>query len=255
MPESFRFALPIPGKEPWQTIEANWIFGRDQKLSSLQIDGRKLTLRWDGPLEELPRREVSTPRSPRPSSSRRRRAASACSIDNKTPYPVGETYFPIIGGIQGLGTTLRPAQGHRIRQADDRRSAATSDIFCTFANMSSFGDQGPEQFYAYPEAQPEPWVAFHSAKLGRSVYIGAHDPSDRKKVVRLELVPGSSGTTREDGNWPRPENSRACRSGSSSRSWTARRSPPASPTRPRPVFIKFHDGDWHESRKVYEAGK
>jgi hypothetical protein len=46
---NFRFAMPIPGKEPWQTIEANWIFGRDRQLSSGRIEGKRLDLRWDGP--------------------------------------------------------------------------------------------------------------------------------------------------------------------------------------------------------------
>jgi len=121
--------------------------------------------------------------------------------------------------------------------------------------MSAFGDQGPEQFYAYPDTQPEPWVALQSAKLGRSVYIGAHDPADRKKVVRLELVPSGSGTMREDGNWPRPEELKGlpvgvelsfvdCIGGAVGKDYEA-----------APVFVRFHDGDWRESREVYEGWK
>jgi hypothetical protein len=42
--------MPIPGKEPLLTIDANWIFGHDQALSSSRIEGKRLDLRWDGPL-------------------------------------------------------------------------------------------------------------------------------------------------------------------------------------------------------------
>ena len=38
--DNFRFTLPIPGKEPWQTIEANYIYGRQQKLSSFDASAR-----------------------------------------------------------------------------------------------------------------------------------------------------------------------------------------------------------------------
>jgi hypothetical protein len=41
---NFKFTLPLPGKEPWETIEANYILGKDQPLSSFDVRGRKLTL-------------------------------------------------------------------------------------------------------------------------------------------------------------------------------------------------------------------
>ena len=50
MADNFRFTLPIPGKEPWQTIEANYIWGTQQKLSSFDASAKKLTLHWNKPL-------------------------------------------------------------------------------------------------------------------------------------------------------------------------------------------------------------
>lgn len=38
--DNFRFTLPIPGKEPWQTIEANYIWGKQQKLSSFDVTAK-----------------------------------------------------------------------------------------------------------------------------------------------------------------------------------------------------------------------
>jgi len=70
--------------------------------------------------------------------------------------------------------------------------------------MSWLGDQGPEQFYAVPKDQPGGLGRIHQRE-DRPVRSGsvAPKPKDRKLVIRLELVPASSGTAREDGNWPR----------------------------------------------------
>ncbi len=251
---SWKFALPLPGKEPWQTIEANWIIGRQQKLSSLDLQGTKLTLRWNGPLTNYlgEKYDASVTETIELMDGG---ALLSLEIDNRTTYQVGETYFPMIGGIQGLGTTRGQLKSTEFVRPSVGGSAATSDIFRTFGNMSSFGDQGPEQFYAYPDAQPEPWIAFQSGKLGRSVYVGARDPLDRKNVVRMELVPSGSGTAREDGNWPRQDELKGmpvgvelsfvdCLGGAVGKDYVA-----------APVFIRFHDGDWHESRRVYEKWK
>ena len=48
--DNFRFTLPIPGKNPWETIEANYIWGNQQKLSSFEANEKKLTLQWGKPM-------------------------------------------------------------------------------------------------------------------------------------------------------------------------------------------------------------
>ena len=217
---NFTFALPIIGKEPWQTLEANWIRGREQRLTSFKLEGNRLTLDWNGPLRNYLGEEF------RASARMTIELAEggvrfALHIGNRTACPVGEVYFPILGGIQGLGKTVgqlkatqlvRPAgEAARKRRAAgpeppaDAISCVTADIFHVFANMAPFGDQGPEQFFAYPDAQPEPWVGFTAPRLQRSVLIGVRDTRDRPLVARLMLDPANSGTTRDDGNWPRPE--------------------------------------------------
>jgi hypothetical protein len=101
---SYRFALPIPGKEPWETIEANWVFGKDQKLTAYHMDGNRLTLRWDGPLKNYLREpfDVSVAMT---IELRDQGVCFGLKINNPTRYAIGETYFPVLGGIQGLGTT------------------------------------------------------------------------------------------------------------------------------------------------------
>jgi hypothetical protein len=259
---SYRFALPIPGREPWQTIEANWIFGEDQKLTAHYLEGNRLTLQWDGPLRNYLREpfDVSVVMT---IELRDEGVMFGLKINNPTRYAVGETYFPILGGIQGLGTTrgqlqrtemVRPsgasASARKRREAGTAEAApapaslgfTTSAIFKVFNNMAPFGDQGPEQFYAYPESRPEPWVGFYAPKASRSVLIGARDPADRSLYLRLELIPSSSGTPRDDGNWPRPSELRGAPVGVELSFVDAKGSPAGKSYEAVPVFLRFLDG-------------
>ena len=57
------------------------------------------------------------------------------AIDNSTPYQIGEVFFPLIGGVQGLGKTgLELKSAHFVRPAGVD-SAATADIFHVFTNV------------------------------------------------------------------------------------------------------------------------
>ena len=46
--DNFRFSLPIPGKVAWQATEANYILGKNQRLTSHEASETQLVLRWDG---------------------------------------------------------------------------------------------------------------------------------------------------------------------------------------------------------------
>lgn len=251
---SYKFALMIPGREPWQTLEANWIFGRQNKLSSYSVDGDKLTLRWNGPLKNYlgAKFNASVTETIELTGGG---ALFSMSIDNKSNYPVGEVYFPVVGGIQGLGRTNGQLKATEMVRPAANDSFATANVFHIFGNMSAFGDQGPEQFYSYPEGQPEPWVGFASAKAGRAVYIGARDPSNRKQVIRLELKPASAGTPREDGNWPRPEELKGLPVGVELSFVEIASFPGRRVYQAAPVFLKFTDCENRELRKVFAEGK
>jgi hypothetical protein len=263
---SYRFALPFPGKEPWQTIEANWIIGKDQKLTSHRLDGNRLTLRWDGPLKNYLHEpfDVSVTMT---IELRDQGVWFGLKIDNSTRYAVGETYFPLLGGLQGMGTTkgqlqttemVRPAgapPSGRKRQGTGAIAPgiATAAIFKVFNNMSWLGDQGPEQFYAYPETQPEPWVGFYAPKASRSALIGARDPADRSLYLRLELIPASSGTPRDDGNWPRPSELLGAPVGVELSFVDVKGSPVGRSYEAAPIFLRFLEGGSAEMIKDYAA--
>jgi hypothetical protein len=252
---SYRFSLPIPGKEPWQTIEANWLFGKDQKLTAHSLDANSLSLHWDGPLKNYLREPFDVSVTMR-IELRDQGVWFGLNISNSTPYAVGETYFPTLGGLQGLGTTrgqlqatemVRPSGALTSGQTGTATAAVapeftTAAIFKAFNNMSWLGDQGPEQFYAYPETQPKPWVGFYSPKTSRSVLIGARDPADRSLYLRLELIPANSGTPRDDGNWPRPSELRGAPVGVELSFVDTKGGQIGKSYEAAPVFLRFLDG-------------
>ena len=270
---SYRFSLPIPGKEPWQTLEANWIFGKDQRLTSHRQKGKQLLLRWDGPLKNYLK-------EPFPVSAtmtielRDGGILFAFGVENKSVYAVGETYFPVLGGIQGFGKTLgqlketemvlpsgAPESGRRRQAAaaDTQVSSptaptsTTSSIFKVFNNMSWLGDQGPEQFYAYPKSIPEAWMGFTSKNLGRSALFGTRGGNDRDLFVRLELIPASSGNSRDDGNWPRPSELRGAPVGVELSFVDTKGGPVGMSYEAEPIFLRFMDGGGEEMLKEYSA--
>jgi len=268
---SFIFSLPIAGREPWQTLEANWIRGPQQRLSSCRLDGNRLSLRWAGPLRNY-RGEGFLVAAAMNIELTDSGVRFRLQIRNGTAHPVGETYFPVFGGIQGLGHTraqlrvsqlVRPAgtpTGRRQGLADARPPAGpvastytTSPIFHVFANASPLGDQGPEQFYAYPANQPAPWVAFTAPRLRRSVLIGARDPFDRDLVARLVLSPASSGTTRDDGNWPRRGELNGLPVGVELSFVDTAVHAPGRSYRAAPVFLEFLDGEAADMTSAFAA--
>jgi hypothetical protein len=250
--DNFRFTLPLPGKEPLDTLEANYLWGSRQQLASFAAADKKLTLHWGSPMTNYLGEKYDVTAT-MDIELTKDGILFNLAIDNTTPYPIGEVFFPTLGGMQGVGknglqlkTTefVRPAAG----------AAATADIFRVFGNMSWLGDQGPEQFYAYPK-DSETWAEFFAPKLNRSVYLGVHDAAKRPITLRLELIPSNSNTVREDGNWPRANELRGQPVGVSASFVDFANLPAGRAYKAPPVLLSFHDGDWHEGRKIYQKGK
>ena len=147
--DNFRFTLPIPGKEPWQTIEANYIWGNQQKLSSVEAGAKKLTLHWNKPLVNY-LGETFDASAAMGIELTGEGVLFTLSIDNPTRYPIGEVFFPLIGGLQGIGKTAEQLKATQFIRPTAANAVVGADIFRVFANMSWLGDQGPEQFCSYP---------------------------------------------------------------------------------------------------------
>ena len=246
---NFKFTLPLPGKEPWETIEANYVLGEGQPLSSFNVQERTLTLRWQQPLKSRTGEEYDVAAT-MGIELEGEAIRFTLQIENRTPYKIGEVFFPILGGVMGLGSTHRELKSTRLVRPTGT-GAVSSDIFFLFANSSGLGDQGPEQFYHYPKDLPEPWMELHNSGLRRSVYLGSHDRADRSQVLHLEMLPGNAETPRWDGNWPRPEELYGLPAGVLISFVEFANHPPDKTYEAASVVLEAHDGDWQEGQRIY----
>ena len=83
--------------------------------------------------------------------------------------------------------------------------------------------------------------------------IGARDPAERNLYLRLELIPASSGTLRDDGNWPRPSELRGAPVGVELSFVDVKGGPVGKSYEAAPVFLRFLDGGGAEMISDYAA--
>lgn len=246
--DNFKFSLPIRRETAWQSTEANFILGKDQRLTSHRQTESRLELTWGAPLKSVlgKRHPVSATMTIELAGADLR---FGFTIRNKSKLEIGEVYYPILGGTLGLGHTpeVRRQTELVLPGSLDIRAAM---IFHTFANMSWLGVLGPEQFYSYPDNLSMPWMQVRNPALNRSVYFGAHDPVARYKVVHLEMSPGVSGA-RAEGNWPRPEELKGAPAGVKFCFVQFPYQPAGQTFEATPVVLRCHDGDWREAGRLY----
>lgn len=246
---NFKFTLPLPGKEPWQTREANYVLGGDQPLSSFELQGQRLNLRWRGPLSSRTgeKYDVAAVMGIELAGEAVR---FTLEIENHAPYKIGEVFFPVLGGVTGLGNTRRELISTRlVRPA--ATGAESADIFFQFTNFSGLGDQGPEQFYLHPKDLPETWVELFQPQSHRSVYLGSHSQGARTQAIHLEMLPGIAETPRWDGNWPRQEELNGLPAGVLVSFVEFADHPPGKTYEAAPVDLQAHEGNWQEGQRIY----
>ena len=251
---NFRFTLPLPGDAAWQATEANYIHGDQQRLDRVDRGDDSLTLHWDGPLRSVLDETYDVSATMRIAMVDDR-IEFGFHVDNRTDLPVGELYYPVLGGMRGI-TANRPDVVTDARETELQLPVGagiqSAAIFKSFANQSWLGIMGPEQHYGYPDQVSMPWMVLHQPALNRSLYFGAHDPVCRYKVLHLDLQPGIAGA-RPDGNWPRdgelnglPLGVRMCLVHM-----------PYQPARTAfdasPVVLRAYDGGWAEAAAYYGA--
>lgn len=246
--DNFRFSLPIRREFAWQSTEANFILGKDQRLTSHRQTGSRLELTWSGPLKSVlgKRHPVSATMTIELVGDELR---FGFTIRNASKLEIGEVYYPILGGSLGLGDTTEVRRQTEL-VLPGSLDIRTAKVFHTFANMSWLGVLGPEQFYSYPDHLSMPWMQFYNPTLNRSVYFGAHDPVVRYKVVQLEMSPGVSGS-RAEGNWPRPKELNGAPAGVKFCFVQFPYQPARQTFEATPVVLRCHDGDWREAGRLY----
>ncbi len=248
--DNFKVSLPLPGKYAWQATEGNYILGREQRLTSHTKEEDSLLLQWAG------RMKAST--GQRHALAVRMRISLVgdgihfdLEIENGSKVEIGEVYYPIIGGLQGLGEPL-PVRKETELVVPGLAEARRAKIFETFANRSWLGVFGPEQYYSYPDTISMPWAELCNATLNRNIYFGAHDSVLRYKVLHLEMCPGIA-PSRAGGNWPSAQELSGAAVGVKMCFVHMPYQPAGQRFTASPVVLRFHNGDWRDGARYYGA--
>jgi hypothetical protein len=224
--------------------EANYIFGKCQKLTSIEKGENSLILFWKGPLtNELGEHDLDVSMTITLDDDQ---ISFQVSAENRTECDFSEVWAPIIGGINGLGErkdtkAMIPLNGE----------GTGEDLFTHFHAPMELGLPIPEVSYSYPGEMGVQWLDFYNEKINRGVYFACYDVVPRFKSIRFELEPGAAHF-RED-NWPRHEDFDKDLPIGMNMNWvffpyTKKGDTFVSP----PLVIKYHEGNWENVPEFYE---
>jgi len=241
---NFRLLLPLPG------VECNYLDGREQPLSACEqrLDG--VTLVWNGPLNnERGSFDLGVTLRIELTSEA---VEFHCEVRNGTEHKLAEVWYPVLGGLQGVG------------RAEDRRSTAVlapttntawaQPLFTDFGNShgETLGISGAEHSFCYPGTLCMPWVSLHNPANQRALYFAALEETPRVKLLSFDFDPGTA-EGRAGGNWPRPDEVGDFLLGVTM-CWThVPYTKPGETFTGAVIHLRAHAGDWREAAKLYRA--
>jgi len=241
--ENFRLLLPLPG------MEANYIIGTQQGPPEIAESGSALALRWPGPLR-------SACGSFDLSTTLHVELAGAAvqfriTVVNRTPHTLAEVWYPVLGGLQGLGpgeerleTTVFVPQCF---------TQWTQELFRDFApGRESLGCLSPEHAFVYPGYMSMPWCSFYNRSVGRGFYFASHDPVARARVLRLAMHPGAA-FGRLGSTWPTAQELGGRPAGVTMNWAFMPYARPGETFEGAPVVLQCHEGDWRRSAELYRG--
>ena len=239
---NFRLLLPLPGQE------CNYLDGREQSLSACEQAPDAVTLTWNGPLKNA-RGEFDLGVTLRIELTGEA-VQFHCEVRNGTEHKLTEVWYPVLGGLQGVG------------RAEDRRSTAAmvpavnsawaQPLFTDFGNTrgETLGITGAEHSFCYPGALSMPWVSLYNPANRRALYFAALEETPRVKLLRFALDPGTA-EGRVGGNWPRPEEVGDFPLGVTM-CWThVPFTNPGETFTGATIHLQAHDGGWRETAALY----
>lgn len=245
--DSFRLLLPLPD------MEANYILGPDQRLTSSDVTTDTLVLRWDGPLTN-PRGSFALSVIVR-IALEGEAIAFRIEVDNRTSHKLAEVWHAGLGGLLGIGdrSTTRTTLP-KLRGPD------TEWLFRHFPESMGVGSGGgmrfPEYYAQYPREIGMPWLDLHNADANRGMYYACHDPVSRVSTLRFEMHPGLA-RNRLSGNWPSDQEIAAMSDQYPPGlvvHWVHFPYTPPGETFVGPtVVLRSHEGDWHRAAAFYRA--
>lgn len=236
---SFRLLLPLPH------LRSNYLDGSEQRVSEINGTDEGIDIRYAGPLlGSEGTYEISVLLRIAFGDGA---LVFSCELTNQSPYAVTEVWYPMIGGMTGLG------------EGEDGRSArALVPYHYTQQDMAIFrrfdgvklGIPNAEKVFTYPARMSMPWMSFYHPEKQRALYFAAQDREIRSKAFRLQLDPGTA-RGRSGSDWPTPEEAGDTPIGMTAE-WiffphTGQGGTFESP----PVVLEAHAGDWRESARIY----
>ena len=182
-------------------------------------------------------------------------------IDNGTEAPLAEIWFPMLGGLHGLGNRLDTeivAPGYfgeihsRIfRQFNEPMRQMMGDLL---------GNEDAHQAFSYPGVMGGmnagivmPWLSMFNRKEDAGLYLAEHNPIQRKVSFVFQLTPNyhTMDVRSNDDSWPDPTEVDEHTPIGMTFSKVAYPHTVNGRFDSGTFVLKLHRGDWHRSAKLY----
>jgi len=245
--DSFRINLPLPGRLD------NYIYGKKQKIEVKRSSNDEIEVKVNELRSSLGLFPVYFTYT---IAVKEDEIYFQCYAENKCDYPLAEIWYPMIGGMYGIGKredTICVAPGYT--------RDLHPEIFQRFSNRWELGNEDAIQALAYPgdmsmpwglsTALTMPWIDFFNKRKNIGLYVAEYNEVCRMVYFLFQLTPGCHETA-SDNNWPYPDEfglnvpigvimSRAMMP-HTKKGYTFNSG----------IFIlKIHTGDWHKAAKIY----
>ena len=245
--DNFRICMALPG------FEAKYIHGKEQHLTSFDQEKGGITLVWDGPLKDL----QGTPYDSLSATMRvelvDERVEFRLDVRNRTPHRMYEVWYPIIGGMNGIGE--RKDTKTYIPGPDNQD--LNQQLFWNFQTKQGvlLAMTYPDHFFKHPEHLGMLWMDIYNPRLRRGIYFGHHDRSALPKVLRAELQPGVGSLRAPGTSWPRPEEVDPRFPVGLNIEWLylADDLEPGVTFHGAPVVLQSHEGAWEQAASIHRA--
>src|SRR5207248_11104903 len=142
---------------------------KEQKLSALERESDSLLLRWTSPLTNS--QGKFDVRVIMKISFKNGAIEFRLTLENHTQYTVGEVWYPILGGITGIGDRADTEE-----MIPYRGWSTGTNLFREFTPMSGLGIPYPEAFWSYPHPMTMTWMDIYNKKRNQGAYFAIHDP-------------------------------------------------------------------------------
>jgi hypothetical protein len=164
-------------------------------------------------------------------------------IENPTDYPLAEIWYPILGGLTGLGERMATEC-----RAPGYTGELRPDVFRHFSG-TALGNEDAQCELAYPGLSM-PWVSLFDRRRDIGLYLAEHNELQRRVSFLFRLTPGYHESASED-NWPAPDEVDADTPVGVTFAKVAYPHTRNSTFHSGCFVVQAHRGDWHAAAKLY----